>query len=865
MMGDLQVCSLPSQNGVLFGEKRVYPLQSSSSPLLASNPEPALISSESWDRAETMTQEIVSRIQPTQVADQKRRDIIEYVQRLIRFYTGCEVFPYGSVPLKTYLPDGDIDLTAFSHANANDAIVSDVHAVLRGEEHNEAAQFKVKEVHCIDAEVKLVKCIVEDVVVDISFNQLGGLGTLCFLEQVDRLTGNDHLFKRSIILIKAWCFYESRILGAPHGLISTYALETLVLYIFHLFHTSLKCPFAVLYRFLDYFSKFDWENYCLSLKGPVCKSSLPDIVAEIPGNEMGDLLLTEEFLRNCRDMFSVSSNGLETNLRVFPMKHLNIIDPLKENNNLGRSVNRGNFYRIRSAFKFGTRKLGWILSLSGERMADELKKFFANTLDGHGSNCSKNMVDSTLASGVKVSEYVADSLRSEPFSERKNFTELTGCFKIKGIDVVSSLRNKPERHYLKTVSPQFVHQVVHCLDGEVKQPAASGILDTRCTNDSSGCFPVGRCLSTLVPVRSRHHYCILPLQSRNRKTDNCGPCEETLAEYSATDDEMSSNCPLEQRKKHLGANDLACSCINMGDKALIDPTVLTDVTNVLKNMDHKDKDNAGIFGTSEALKLLLDLGGDYDSHFRNLHYGQLFLVYARSGLAFTSPLSPLLQNKNLWESVCKFSQFLRNVNPRSSRNGVAFGPRSANNFSVGEENRKPRGTGTYFPKMNFRPYKDRRLRVKEWSPVLRAFVPLQTHAESTGLDMAPDELSTSVECKHELSQAEYPVLGSRNSGSSDYYQSNLSAWESFHSNTSSRPSEKLDNTTSCPQMTWTGSLPERINPPDHGTLHHQGSPLVPVASAMPNSQPLSASCQASLKEQAYHLKDEDDFPPLCTI
>lgn len=63
--------------------------------------------------------------------------------------------------------------------------------------------------------------------------------------QVDRLIGKDHLFKRSIILIKAWCYYESRILGAHHGLISTYGLETLVLYIFHLFHTSLNGPLAV--------------------------------------------------------------------------------------------------------------------------------------------------------------------------------------------------------------------------------------------------------------------------------------------------------------------------------------------------------------------------------------------------------------------------------------------------------------------------------------------------------------------------------------------------------------------------------------------------------------------------------------------
>lgn len=63
--------------------------------------------------------------------------------------------------------------------------------------------------------------------------------------QVDRLIGKDHLFKRSIILIKTWCYYESRLLGAHHGLFSTYALETLVLYIFHFFHTTLDGPLAV--------------------------------------------------------------------------------------------------------------------------------------------------------------------------------------------------------------------------------------------------------------------------------------------------------------------------------------------------------------------------------------------------------------------------------------------------------------------------------------------------------------------------------------------------------------------------------------------------------------------------------------------
>jgi len=37
---------------------------------------------------------------------------------------------------------------------------------------------------------------------DISANQSGGVSAACFFEEVDRLVGKDHLFKRSCILIK---------------------------------------------------------------------------------------------------------------------------------------------------------------------------------------------------------------------------------------------------------------------------------------------------------------------------------------------------------------------------------------------------------------------------------------------------------------------------------------------------------------------------------------------------------------------------------------------------------------------------------------------------------------------------------------
>lgn len=121
--------------------------------------------------------------------------------------------------------------------------------------------------------MRIIKCIVDIFVVDISFNQLSGLCALCFFEeviffytssqlstiflifqrsltnylffQISALISHDHLFKRSIILIKAWCYYESRILGSNHGLISTYALEILVLYIFNLYNNRFSGPLEV--------------------------------------------------------------------------------------------------------------------------------------------------------------------------------------------------------------------------------------------------------------------------------------------------------------------------------------------------------------------------------------------------------------------------------------------------------------------------------------------------------------------------------------------------------------------------------------------------------------------------------------------
>ena len=57
-----------------------------------------------------------------------------------------------------------------------------------------------------------------------------------------------------------------------------------------------------------------------------------------------DSLLSRDFLKKCEDNFRSAfkwSDDASHPGGVFQRKHLNIVDPLKANNNLGRSVNQG--------------------------------------------------------------------------------------------------------------------------------------------------------------------------------------------------------------------------------------------------------------------------------------------------------------------------------------------------------------------------------------------------------------------------------------------------------------------------------------------------------------------------------------------
>lgn len=67
------------------------PLGSLSTSITSNSSPPPSIGPESWGRAEKAIQKIILKVQPTKLSEERRKEVIEYVQRLMKSCNGCEV------------------------------------------------------------------------------------------------------------------------------------------------------------------------------------------------------------------------------------------------------------------------------------------------------------------------------------------------------------------------------------------------------------------------------------------------------------------------------------------------------------------------------------------------------------------------------------------------------------------------------------------------------------------------------------------------------------------------------------------------------------------------------------------------------
>lgn len=107
--------------------------------------------------------------------------------------------------------------------------------------------------------------------VSIQANNRLDLCMLAFLEEVSTIVGHDNLFKRSILLIRAWWSYETVAyvgISIKHYL-NDLTICIMVCAIFNQYHTRITSPLQALCLFLAEYSSYDGTTHVITLQGIV--------------------------------------------------------------------------------------------------------------------------------------------------------------------------------------------------------------------------------------------------------------------------------------------------------------------------------------------------------------------------------------------------------------------------------------------------------------------------------------------------------------------------------------------------------------------------------------------------------------------
>ncbi|MED6202649.1 hypothetical protein PIB30_107647, partial [Stylosanthes scabra] len=445
----------------------------------------------------------------------------------------------------------------------------------------------------------------------------------------------------------------------------------------------------------------------------------------------------------------------------------------------------GNFYRIRSAFKYGARKLGWILMLPEDRIADELNRFFANTLDRHGCNNGNDMQTPSLACSPRDFDFSLSSEAAVCSEDKTSFFVSNGS-KVESLPVNQhncEVKNEREGNAVKVFS-SLAGPSVDSSGDENAGPIYKQVEDSKDVATIGG----------------------LDLASRNEASCSNGEVENGIS----SSETIVNSVIDDEKEKHVMENGSLRSNLDensMASFGLVDSRNAVDVFE--NNFSHSDSYGTSVSWGTEASKGLLDLAGDYESNIRNLQYGQMCNGYTVSPLVVPSPpRSPKLPNRNPWETVRQCLPINHSIHSQANSNGV-LGPVYIVNHPTlpmasfgSEEKRKLRGTGAYFPNMSSRPYRDNRpMSGRGRSQASGAHGQPHRHAHSRNNSFIPtlQELNLSVEGSFEHPLEGYPALGSAKARSSEMYFTQPAIWGPRHANGFSHTSEKHESGTVSPQ------------------------------------------------------------------
>lgn len=253
---------------------------------------------------------LLSHLQPSRRSESRRATVLAFLKLLVRKSLGAQVYALGAFALKTYVGgDEGMDVSAFfsrahentwlhrivnalcQEASSNHHNQNNVHATTTTSPHTAVSELSVS----FSKQQPYICATIGGIQVQIRGNAVRDLSSLALFERMDLLCAQQHLFKRTVILVKSWAlsknilnFSRSSVAqGADSaaadeltshapadGLLSGLFLRTLVLFIFNARAASIRTPLEGLYRLLQYLRDFDWDEHALTLDGAVTIKSL---------------------------------------------------------------------------------------------------------------------------------------------------------------------------------------------------------------------------------------------------------------------------------------------------------------------------------------------------------------------------------------------------------------------------------------------------------------------------------------------------------------------------------------------------------------------------------------------------------------
>ena len=339
------------------------------------------------------------------------------------------LLPYGSFPIKAYLNNADIDITIFFESKSEKKVLVELRDDLikksiiiikeEFERYNKESSFELfSDLKVIDAEIRLLKCKIGSISLDISINNFSGLYKIILINYIENQFKSQfnkknlfsdtsysdkklNIFRRTLLLVKGWFFYEGNLMGSNIGLMASYTLEILVIYVFNMHYEYIYNEFDGFEKFFQIMEKIDWEKNIISLFGIFSNINFQrklsifntTILNSKDNKEANEPFwyYNDKFNKTDKDFnsFLDNENELEPLLKLNELKKLihpvnkiignlylkkegklinsanfdkiiNILDPINNYNNLGKSINYHSNSKMKKTIIYMNEQLKYI-------------------------------------------------------------------------------------------------------------------------------------------------------------------------------------------------------------------------------------------------------------------------------------------------------------------------------------------------------------------------------------------------------------------------------------------------------------------------------------------------------------------------